>query len=84
MQLTPEQQGEFAAEANAMTWRLCELVRQHKALLLGICKTPLTASSTRPDTVTVRSLSPSAWPSIKYVISSSSLCCCKQYKVSIL
>jgi hypothetical protein len=61
MQLTPEQQGELAKEANAMTWRLCELVRQHKALLLEICKAPLTASGTRPDTVKVPSLPPSAW-----------------------
>jgi hypothetical protein len=61
MQLTPAQQGEFTAEANAMTRRLCEIVRQHKALLLDICRAPLTASCTRPDTVTVRWLRPSAW-----------------------
>ena len=64
MQLTPAQQGEFVLEADAMTRRLCEIVRQHKALLLDICRAPLTASSNRPDTVSVRLLYPVPGPSV--------------------
>jgi hypothetical protein len=60
MQLTPTQKEEVAAEANAMTRRLRKTVRQQKALLLDICKAPLTASGTRPDAVTVRSQRPRA------------------------
>ena len=54
MQLDAAQRAELAAEADAMTQRLRGTVKRHKALLLDVCKAPLTASGTRPDTPTVR------------------------------
>ena len=55
MQLSPSQQAELETEADAMTRRLRGIVRRHKALVLEVCKAPLTPPSTdRPDRTTVR------------------------------
>ena len=56
MQLTPAQQAELIVEAEAMTQRLRGITRRHKALLLDVCRAPLTASGARHDNMTVRFL----------------------------
>ena len=57
MQLSPSQQAELAAEAETMTQRLRGIVRRHKALVLNVCKAPLTPPSAGPDRATVRRFS---------------------------
>ena len=54
MQLSPSQQAELEIEADAMAQRLRGIVRRHKALVLDVCRAPLTPPSSRPDRATVR------------------------------